>query len=121
MHGRVIFGTGVGILRLPPDASENCDDRERDHACEVPPWVRDADLSLLTARELEVLVALGDCLSNTVIADRWHLAERTIKKHVTSVFSKLQISSRAQAAVIANYRKCAAWCPSGHYRPPPGV
>ncbi|MEU6084992.1 LuxR C-terminal-related transcriptional regulator [Streptomyces sp. NPDC047108] len=80
----------------------------------VPAWVRDADLSLLTAREREILVALGDCLSNTVIANRWNIAERTVKKHVTSVFIKLAISSRAEAAVIATFTKCAARCPSGH-------
>ncbi|MFG2194428.1 response regulator transcription factor [Streptomyces sp. NPDC048639] len=76
--------------------------------------MRNADLSLLTAREHEVLAALGDCLSNTVIATRWRIAERTVKKHVTSVFVKLEISSRAEAAVIATYRKCAERCPSGH-------
>ncbi|SCK06265.1 response regulator transcription factor [Streptomyces sp. WMMB 322] len=76
--------------------------------------MRDADPSLLTAREREVLAALGDCLSNSVIAGRWHVAERTVKKHVAGVFTKLEISSRAQAAVIANYRKCIERCPSGH-------
>lgn len=95
-------------------SSDRKDEHEEIHVCGVPPWVRDADLSLLTAREREVLVALGDCLSNAVIAGRWHLAERTVKKHVTSVFIKLEISSRAEAAVIATYRKCSAWCPSGH-------
>ncbi|MFF0745896.1 response regulator transcription factor [Streptomyces sp. NPDC004111] len=89
-------------------------DHESLHVCEVPPWVRDADISLLTAREREVLTALGECLSNTVIAGRWHVAERTVKKHVTSVFSKLEISSRAEAAVIATYRRCAERCPGGH-------
>ncbi|WP_367621020.1 helix-turn-helix domain-containing protein [Streptomyces olivoreticuli] len=89
-------------------------DREEAHVCGAPPWVRDADLSLLTAREREVLFALGDCLSNAAIAGRWFVAELTVKKHVTSVFTKLEISSRAEAAVIATYRKCAVWCPSGH-------
>ena len=80
----------------------------------LPRWIFDADLSLLTFREREILVVLGDCLPNTVIADRFHITERTVKKHVTSIFYKLEISSRAQAAVIATHRKCAAWCPSGH-------
>ncbi|MGW1072465.1 response regulator transcription factor [Streptomyces sp. NPDC002537] len=98
-------------MRLQSDRDSR---REEAHVCGAPPWVRDADLSLLTAREREVLFALGDCLSNATIAGRWFVAERTVKKHVTNVFTKLEISSRAEAAVIATYRKCAQRCPSGH-------
>ncbi|MFD4575172.1 response regulator transcription factor [Streptomyces sp. NPDC058479] len=77
----------------------------------IPPWARAADLSLLTERELEVLAALGDCHSNTVIAGRLRITERTVKKHVTSVFVKLEITSRAEAAVIAIFGKRPPWCP----------
>lgn len=98
-------------------------DRNGDHeeiqaiccgALSLPQWVRDANLSLLTEREREVLAALGDCQPNTVIADRFGITERTVKKHVTSVFIKLEITSRAEAAVIASFRKYSAWCTSGH-------
>ncbi|WP_420712164.1 response regulator transcription factor [Streptomyces sp. DSM 15324] len=74
-------------------------------------------MSLLTVRECEILVALGDCLQNTAIASRCHITERTVKKHVASIFCKLEISSRAEAAVIATCRKRelqATRCPSGH-------
>ncbi|NJQ01884.1 response regulator transcription factor [Streptomyces zingiberis] len=80
----------------------------------MPHWARNADLSLLTAREREVLEALGECLPNSAIAFRWRVAERTVKKHVAGVFVKLDISSRAEAAVIAAYAKCSGWCTSGH-------
>lgn len=70
----------------------------------MPPWVRDADLSLLTEREREVLVALGDCQPNAVIAGRFRITERTVKKHVASVFFKLEIASRTEAAIIAIFR-----------------
>jgi DNA-binding NarL/FixJ family response regulator len=73
----------------------------RRYGFSVPHWVHDADLSLLTERELQVLAALGDCQSNSVIADRLFITERTVKKHVASVFSKLEITSRTEAAVIA--------------------
>jgi DNA-binding NarL/FixJ family response regulator len=66
--------------------------------------VWDADLSLLTERELAVLAALGSCQPNTVIADRLCITERTVKKHVTSIFAKLEITSRTEAAVIAIFR-----------------
>lgn len=97
-------------------------DRRNDHeearACcgevNIPPWVRDVDLSLLTEREREVLTALGGCQPNTVIADRLRITERTVKKHVTNIFIKLEIASRTEAAVIAILRKCSGGCPSGH-------
>ena len=98
--------------------SETGAEQEIDEDCcglsNLPPWIHTADLSLLTVREREILVVLGDCLPNKVIAGRFHIKERTVKKHVTSIFCKLEISSRAEAAVIATYRKCASWCPSGH-------
>jgi DNA-binding NarL/FixJ family response regulator len=105
-------------LRQPSDRNN---DLEETRACcgefSIPPWVRNVDLSLLTEREHEVLAALGDCQPNTVIADRLCITERTVKKHVTSVFIKLEITSRTEAAVIAILRKCATWCPSGHWCP----
>lgn len=89
-------------------SSDRNNDHEETRGCcggfSVPSWVRDADLSLLTEREREVLAALGACQPNTVIADRLCITERTVKKHVTSVFIKLEITSRTEAAVIAILR-----------------
>ncbi|MYW29342.1 helix-turn-helix transcriptional regulator [Streptomyces sp. SID2119] len=81
----------------------------------MPSWAHRADLSLLTAREREALAGLGDCLTNAAMADRWHVTERTVKKHVANVFIKLEISTRAEAAVIATLSKCAERCPQGHW------
>ncbi|MFF5483371.1 helix-turn-helix transcriptional regulator [Streptomyces sp. NPDC012935] len=67
--------------------------------------MRDPDLTRLTPRECVVLVALGECLTNADIARRCHITERTAKKHVASIFVKLDIASRAEAAVIAALRK----------------
>lgn len=70
----------------------------------APQWVHDADFTRLTTRERDVLVALGECLANMDIARRCFISERTAKKHVASIFEKLEISSRAEAAVIAAIR-----------------
>ncbi|MFC6087317.1 response regulator [Sphaerisporangium aureirubrum] len=58
-------------------------------------------LSSLTAREREILalVAKGD--SNREIADRLAISERTARTHVSNVLTKLQLSSRTQAALLA--------------------
>ncbi|WP_406405403.1 response regulator [Streptomyces sp. NBC_01643] len=55
----------------------------------------------LTEREHAVLVLMAEGLANTDIGERMHLSTGTVKGHVSAVFSKLQVSSRVQAALIA--------------------
>ena len=51
----------------------------------------------LTARESEVLELLGHGLSNKMIARELHISEHTVKFHVSSLYSKLGVSNRAEA------------------------
>lgn len=55
----------------------------------------------LTPRELEVLQALGDGLSDKEIADRLTLGAATVRTHVNSLLAKLGVQSRLQAVVFA--------------------
>nr|WP_107093718.1 response regulator transcription factor [Streptomyces sp. XY332] len=56
----------------------------------------------LTARERDVLAFLGGGLSNGQIARRLHLAEGTVKAHVSSILAGLGVDNRAAAAVVAH-------------------
>jgi DNA-binding NarL/FixJ family response regulator len=56
----------------------------------------------LTQRELEVLRALADGLSNREAAERLYLSEGTVKNHVTNVLAKLGVRDRTQAALRAH-------------------
>jgi pimeloyl-ACP methyl ester carboxylesterase/DNA-binding CsgD family transcriptional regulator len=58
-------------------------------------------LAALTSREREILDGIARGLTNTQIADRLHIAEKTVRNHVNHVFSKLDARHRAQAIVIA--------------------
>lgn len=55
----------------------------------------------LTEREMEVLIALSEGLSNKEIADQLTVTEKTVKTHVSSVLAKLDVKSRTQAALYA--------------------
>jgi DNA-binding CsgD family transcriptional regulator len=56
---------------------------------------------LLTLREIEVLRLMAQGASNAAIAARLVLSIHTVKKHVASILAKLNVSSRAAAAVRA--------------------
>jgi DNA-binding NarL/FixJ family response regulator len=58
----------------------------------------------LTERELAILGALGDGMSNKQIAGQLWLAEQTVKFHLTNLYRKLNVSTRTEA-VNAAYRR----------------
>lgn len=60
-----------------------------------------AKLSLLTAREVEVLKLLGEAKSNSEIADQLFISEHTVKVHVSRILEKLGLSTRAEAVRFA--------------------
>ena len=55
----------------------------------------------LTARETEVLKLIVEGASNQAIAQRLVISEHTVKAHITSIFAKLQVASRTEAAARA--------------------
>lgn len=55
----------------------------------------------LTDREMEVLKCIAEGLSNSDIASRLNISEKTVKTHVGSILRKLYLTGRTQAAVYA--------------------
>jgi DNA-binding NarL/FixJ family response regulator len=55
----------------------------------------------LSERERTVLVLMAEGLANTDIGERMHLSTGTVKGHVSAVLNKLRVTSRVQAALIA--------------------
>jgi two-component system, NarL family, response regulator YdfI len=51
----------------------------------------------LTPREIEVLVRLGSGLGNKAIAQALQISEHTVKFHISSIFQKLDVSTRTEA------------------------
>jgi DNA-binding NarL/FixJ family response regulator len=62
----------------------------------------DADaVARLTDREREVLVLVAGGLSNAEIGKQMYLSAGTVKDHVSAILTKLRVTSRVQAALIA--------------------
>lgn len=57
--------------------------------------------ALLTPRERQILALLGEGRSNREIANLLVISERTARTHVSNVLSKLNLTSRTQAALLA--------------------
>jgi DNA-binding NarL/FixJ family response regulator len=88
-----IRSAAAGDAPLDPKAARALLDSRR-----VAPADKDKTLS---AREQEVLRLVAQGLANKQIARRLGISERTVKAHLTNVFSALGVSDRTQAALWA--------------------
>lgn len=55
----------------------------------------------LTSREIEILDCIARGLSNKEIANQLSISGQTVKNHITSILSKLQVSDRTMAVIFA--------------------
>jgi DNA-binding NarL/FixJ family response regulator len=58
------------------------------------------NLGALSAREREVLALIAQGASNAAIAERLHLSDHTVKRHVANILLKLNLPTRAAAAAL---------------------
>ena len=84
--GEAIFGTGVARRALTYLTAPRADT---------------SAFPELTPREREVLDLIATGLGNAVIAARLGLAANTVSNHISNIFGKLQVASRAEAIVRA--------------------
>jgi pimeloyl-ACP methyl ester carboxylesterase len=65
------------------------------------PRTSHASVAGLTAREAEILERIAQGLDNAQIAAHLGLSEKTVRNHITHIFDKLGVQTRAQAIVLA--------------------
>ncbi|MGH3086131.1 MAG: response regulator [Rubrobacteraceae bacterium] len=88
VSGEAIFGPAIArkVMRCfaspRPDAPENL-------------------FPELTEREREILALIARHETNPEIAKRLHLSQKTVRNHVSNIFTKLQVADRAQAIIRA--------------------
>ena len=58
-------------------------------------------------REKELLDYIARGLTNAEIAQKTGIAEKTVRNHITTIFSKLAVEHRAQAIVVLARRASA--------------
>jgi DNA-binding NarL/FixJ family response regulator len=75
---------------------------------EAEPAGEDPAFRALTPREREVLTLLTKGLGNADIAGQLSLSEKTVRNHISSVFDKLGVWTRAHAIVFAQDRGFSA-------------
>lgn len=85
--GGAVFGPGVARRMLSYFAA--------------PPPAAEQPFPELTPREREVLDLIAAGLPNATIAARLGLAGKTVGNHISTIFAKLQVASRAEAIVRA--------------------
>jgi two-component system, NarL family, response regulator LiaR len=70
-----------------------------------PPSEAETMAADLTRREQEVLALLVKGMSNPEIAERLFISRATVKVHISSILSKLEVASRAEAIALAIQNK----------------
>jgi DNA-binding NarL/FixJ family response regulator len=93
-----VKGTAAGQTHVDPDVAGQLFER----VSTAPPSSADTSITEgLSDREVDVLRGLGLGLTNSEIAARLFLSEGTVRNYVSSLISKLGVSDRTQAAVLA--------------------
>ena len=89
-----IEAAAEGLIVLHPDSVTS---QQASGPAPRPAETPDAPL---TPREIEVLRLLAEGLANKNIAWKLKISEHTVKFHIASIFTKLNVSSRAEAVAI---------------------
>jgi DNA-binding NarL/FixJ family response regulator len=94
---KAVKGTSTGKTYVDPAIAGKVLEQVSSHQTQPATLVTDK----LTEREVEVLRLIARGFSNADIAERLFLTEGTVRNHVSAILSKLGVSDRTQAAVIA--------------------
>lgn len=91
-----VVAAAAGLVVLHPDVCDSLLPVLPSTARTLPT----SPVQALTPREIEVLGMLAEGLGNKAIARRLSISEHTVKFHVSSIFTKLNASSRTEAVTL---------------------
>ncbi|HEX2996719.1 MAG TPA: response regulator transcription factor [Anaerolineales bacterium] len=96
---KAIFNTVKGWSPIDPQVAGKILEQVASQPRSTPPDQK--TISQLSEREREVLRLLANGLGNAEIAQSLFLSEGTVKNYVSVIFSKLGVTDRTQAAILA--------------------
>lgn len=91
-----VIAAAAGLVVLHPDFAEDLFPQNESATRTLP----SSPMQALTPREIEVLGMLALGLGNKTIAKRLGISEHTVKFHISSIFQKLNASSRTEAVTL---------------------
>ena len=94
---RALEAIGEGEALLDPALTQRVFDRVR----EASRKAEEEAFASLTDQELRILSLVAKGKTNKEIAEAIYLSEKTVRNYVSSIFSKLDLSTRAEAAAYA--------------------
>lgn len=94
---KAVRGTVTGKTYVDPSVAGKVLEQVSSHQTQPATLIT----SKLTEREIDVLRLIARGLSNADIADQLFLSDGTVRNHVSAILSKLGVTDRTQAAVIA--------------------
>jgi len=94
---RALETIGRGESLLDPALTQKVFQRVRDASRKA----EDEAFAELNNQELKIIALIAEGKSNKAIADHVYLSEKTVRNYVSSILSKLHLSSRAEAAAYA--------------------
>jgi two-component system response regulator DevR len=94
---RALMTVGRGESLLDPAVTQRVFQQVRSSQRQA----EDEYFAALTEQEMAILGLMTDGLTNKEIARRVFLSEKTVRNYVSSILSKLNVTSRAEAAVYA--------------------
>ena len=105
---RALETIGSGEALLDPALTQRVFDRVR----EASRKAEEEAFSTLTNQELRILALVSKGKTNKEIADEIFLSEKTVRNYVSSIFSKLNLSTRAEAAAYAVTHRVEDYLPT---------
>ncbi|MFG2757708.1 response regulator [Streptomyces wuyuanensis] len=98
---RAVRAAAAGDAYLSPSATRHVVEQLATSRAATRDGEARARVAALSAREREVLVLLGEGLSNADAGRRLHMSEATVKTYVSRILAKLDCENRVQAALLA--------------------
>lgn len=96
-----IKGTSQGKTHVDPDVAGKLFTHINRSAVSSLPDMEQSEVEQLSEREREVLQLMAKGLSNRQISEQLFLSEGTVRNYVSSIFAKLNVTDRTQAALVA--------------------